>query len=113
MELRDLQKLTVVKLREEALKHGSIAGVHGMGKTEIIAALAPLYGIDLEAETRAARDRIAQDKTVLKQRIRAFKAERDAALAEHNAAQLAVTRHGIKRNKQALRRLVRRVQAEA
>ena len=113
MELRDLQKLTVVKLREEALKHSSIAGVYGMGKQELIAAMAPIYGIDLEAETRAARERVAQDKTSLKQRIRAFKADRDTALAGHDAAQLKIARHGIKRNKQALRRLVRRAQVEA
>jgi pyruvate dehydrogenase complex dehydrogenase (E1) component len=113
MELRDLQKLTVVKLREEALRQGNIIGVHGMGKGELIATLAPLYGIDLEAETTAARERIAQNKTTLKQRIRAFKVDRNTALAEHNAAQLEVARRGIKRQKQALRRLTRRVQAKA
>lgn len=113
MELRDMQKLTVVKLREEALKHGHIMGVHGMGKSEIIAALAPIYGIDLEAETRTVRERIAQDKTTLKQRIRTFKVGRDAALAEHNAEQLEAARRGIKRQKQALRRLVRRAQSTA
>jgi hypothetical protein len=113
MELRDLQKLTVVKLREEALKQGNIMGVHGMGKDELIATLAPIYGIDLEAETKATRERIVQDKTTLKQRIRAFKVERNTALAEHNMAQLEVARRGIKRQKQALRRLIRRVQAGA
>lgn len=113
MELRDMQKLTVVKLREEALRHGNIMGVHGMGKSELIAALAPIYGIDLEAATRSARERIAQDKTSLKQRIRTFKVERDTALAAHSAEQLEAARLGIKRQKQALRRLVRRAQSPA
>ena len=53
MELRDLQKMTVVKLREEGLKHSSIAGVYTMNKAQLIEALAAIYDIDIEAATRA------------------------------------------------------------
>ena len=84
-----------------------------MSKSELIAALAPIYGIDLEAESRASRERIAENKTTLKQRIRAFKGARNTALTEHNPEQLEAARRGIKRQKQALRRLVRRARIAA
>src|SRR5712671_2466312 len=56
MELRDLQRMTVVKLREEGLKHSSIAGVYVMDKAQLMKALADVYGIDVEAATKAARE---------------------------------------------------------
>jgi hypothetical protein len=107
MELRDLQRLTVVKLREEALKHEGIAGVHGMQKDELIAALAPIYGIDLEAAAKASRERFAVNKSTLKQEIRSLKAQRDTALTEHDAAHLKQARQDIKKRKRTLRRLAR------
>ncbi|MDZ7378373.1 MAG: hypothetical protein ONB06_03395 [candidate division KSB1 bacterium] len=105
MELRDLQKMTVVKLREEALKHGGITGVYGMDKAQLLAALAAAYGIDMEAATRAAREQFAADKTALKREIRALKAQRDAALTTHDAAQVRAIRLHIKKRKRMLRRL--------
>jgi glucan phosphorylase len=107
MELRDLQKMTVVKLREEALKMGGFTGVHGMNKQQLIAALAPRLGIDLEAASRAAREKFAGDKTAMKQEIRKLKAQRNAALEEHNMAAVIQARRGIKKYKRALRRMAR------
>ena len=104
-ELRDLQKMTVVKLREEGLKHSSIAGVYAMNKAQLIEALAAVYGIDIEAATRAAREQFATDKSTLKQEIRAFKGQRDAALSAHDATQVKQLRLQIKRRKRTLRRL--------
>jgi hypothetical protein len=105
MELRDLQKMTVVKLREEGLKHGSIAGVYSMNKAQLIEALAAVYGIDIEAATRAAREQFAADKSALKREIRAFKGQRDAALSAHDATQVKQLRQQIKKRKRLLRRL--------
>jgi predicted ATPase len=105
MELRDLQKMTVVKLREEGLKHSSIAGVYSMNKAQLIEALAAVYGIDIEAATRAAREQFAADKSGLKQEIRAFKGQRDAALSAHDATQVKQLRLHIKKRKRMLRRL--------
>lgn len=113
MELRDLRRLTVVKLREEAFKHPSIAGVNGMAKNELIEALAPIFGIDLAAEERAARERFAGDKTTLKQAIRGLKAERHATLSEGDAARRKQVRLGIKQRKRALRRMTRMARAAA
>jgi hypothetical protein len=107
MELRDLQKMTVLKLRDEAMQRTQLVGVNAMSKNELIKELAPIFGIDLEAATRAARERLVSDKTTLKQAIRAAKAERDAALSAHDAAATRQARLGIKKHKRALRHLVR------
>jgi hypothetical protein len=107
MDLLDLQRLTVVKLREEALKHPSITGVNGMNKEQLIAALAPIHGIDLEAETRALRERLAASKVVLKQEITSFKKERDAVLEDHDYEGTAQVRKEIKKRKRRLRHMVR------
>ena len=105
MELRDLQRMTVVKLREEALKHGSITGVYAMDKGQLLRALAEVFGIDMEAAARAAREQFAADKTTLKREIRALKGQRDTALASHDAEQVQGIRQGIKKRKRMLRRL--------
>jgi hypothetical protein len=105
MELRDLQRMTVTKLREEALKHQGIVGVHAMHKEELIAALAPLFDIDLDAAVRAAPERFAGNKTSLKQEIRALKVQRDAAIAAHDGATLKQLRERIKTRKRRLRRM--------
>lgn len=105
MELRDLQKMTVVKLREEALKHGNIAGVYAMDKGQLLEALAAVHGIDIEAASRAAREQFAAGKSTLKREIRAFKGQRDEALVAHNAAQAKQVRLAIKKRKRLLRRL--------
>jgi hypothetical protein len=105
MELRDLQRMTMVKLREEGLKHSSITGVYAMDKAQLIKALAGVYGIDVEAATRAAREQFAADKTALKQAIRAMKGQRDAALEAHDAIQVKQLRLNIKKRKRMLRRL--------
>lgn len=105
MELRDLQKMTVVKLREEALKHSNIAGVYAMDKGQLLAALAEIYGIDIEAVSREAREQFAADKSALKREIRAFKGQRDEALLAHNTGQVQQARLAIKKRKRQLRRL--------
>ena len=105
MELRDLQKMTVVKLREEGLKHGSITGVYAMDKVQLIKALAEVFGIDLEAAARSVREQFAADKTTLRREIRALKGQRDTALATHDAVQVQQTRLNMKKRKRILRRL--------
>lgn len=107
MELQELQRLTVVKLREEALKHEGITGVNGMNKDRLIEALAPVFGIDLEAETRAIRERLAANKGVLKKEIVSLKNQRDDALAEHDAEVVSQVRKDIKKRKRSLRRMVK------
>lgn len=111
MELRDLQRMTVIKLREEALQHAGLEGVHAMTKKQLLVALAPRFGIDLDAAKKTSRAKVATDKTSLKQEIRGLKKQRDTALAEHDAATVKETRQGIKTRKRVLRRLAEQVQA--
>jgi hypothetical protein len=113
MELRDLQKMTVVKLREEALKHEGLTGVHVMSKEELLLALAPRFGIDLEAARKAARTKFAEDKTSLKQQIRALKGQRDAAIVEHDSTSVHQARRQIKKRKRILRRLAEQASSAA
>lgn len=106
MELRELQKMTVLKLREEALKHSGLMGVTAMNKEQLVAALAEVFGIDIEAATKAAHEQLATDKSGLKKAIRTLKAQRTEALTAHDTAHLKKVRLGIKQRKRALRRLV-------
>ena len=113
MELRDLQKMTVVKLREEALQMGGFVGVHGMDKQQLIAAMAPRLGIDLEAATKAAREKFSGNKMAMKQEIRQLKVQRDAALEDHDMTAVAQARKSIKKYKRALRRMAKQTRAAA
>ena len=110
MTLQELQKMTVVKLRQEAMQHGGIHGVSGMSKAQLIEALADLLGIDADAPERTASAKISGDKTVLKKEIRFLKTARDEALAAGDASSLNRARVDIKRRKRALRRLAEEAQ---
>ncbi len=107
MELSEMQRLTVVKLREEALKHEGITGVNGMNKEQLIEVLAPIFGIDLEAEARAVRERLAASKGVLKKEIAKLKSERDGALEDHDPEGVAQVRKEIKKRKRRLRHMLK------
>src|SRR2546427_10220405 len=99
MELRDLQRMTVVKLREEGLKPASITSVYAMNKGQLIEALAEVFGIDLEAAARVAREQFAAAKTTWKRESRALTVQRDTALATHDAIKAQQTRLGIKKRR--------------
>jgi hypothetical protein len=45
MDWKDLEKLTVLKLREEALKYPQIEGVHGKNKEQLMDEIARVLGI--------------------------------------------------------------------
>jgi hypothetical protein len=105
MTLQELQKMTVVKLRQEAMQHGGITGVSGMSKAQLVEALAELLGIDTKSPAQAASTKISGDKAVLKREIRSLKAARDEALAVGDANSVGRARMDIKRRKRALRRM--------
>lgn len=46
MDWKDLEKMTVLKLREEALKYPQIAGVHGKNKEQLMDEIATALGIE-------------------------------------------------------------------
>jgi hypothetical protein len=104
MEWKDLEKMTVTKLREEALKHpDQIKGVHGKGKAQIMEELAHLLGIPKPHV--AFTDKVVQTKESLKHRIHDLKTRRDRGLAEHNHKELKLVRREIHKLKRQIRKI--------
>ncbi|MFQ6673074.1 MAG: Rho termination factor N-terminal domain-containing protein [Candidatus Tectimicrobiota bacterium] len=97
---RQLQQMTVKKLRDLALELGEVAGVHGMKKDELVEAIFALRGLE-EAEAVAVLD---VDKSAIKQEIRDLKERRASALEAGDATELKRVRQRIKRLKRALRK---------
>ncbi|MBL7075647.1 transcription termination factor Rho [candidate division KSB1 bacterium] len=103
MKLEDLQKLTVTKLREEALNYPEIAGVHAMKKAELIQTLAEAKGISPE---KKKDEKIVDDKGVVKKEIRRLKAQKEQAIAKKDRMETKKLRKEIKKLKRRVRRLV-------
>jgi hypothetical protein len=76
MELKTLERLTVVKLRDEALKIPDLSGVRGMSKEELIRSIAAAHGIDVSQRRRGGgvkveiKKQIAGLKTQIAEAIR-------------------------------------------
>ena len=97
MEWHDLEKMTVVKLREDAHEKG-MKGVHGMNKDELVSGLAELLGIEKPHEELA--EEVVHDKSDLKKRVQELKLERAKYLEAHDHKGLKDVRrqiHGLKR----------------
>ena len=104
MDWKEMEKLTVVKLREEALKHSEIKGVHGKSKPQLMDELAPLLGIE-KPHVRFT-DRIVHTKEDLKRKIRALKAERDKLVEAKDRKAL----HGVRREIHSLKHRIRKIE---
>ena len=97
MEWHDLEKMTVVKLREDAHEKG-IEGVHGKNKSQLVVELAGLLGIQKPHEEMS--DDVVHTKGDLKVKIRELKVERDKLIEAHDHKGLKHVRrqiHGLKR----------------
>ena len=68
MEWRDLETMTILKLREEALKFPQIESVHGKNKEQLMDALAQMLAIE-KPHTHFA-EQVVHTKSELKQQIR-------------------------------------------
>jgi hypothetical protein len=101
-ELKRLQKLTVTKLREEALEkfHDQLKGVHGMRKEELIAAMCELMGIVIEEEHKPQK--LDVDKKKLKARMKQLRAEQDEARKNKDKKRVSFLRKRIKKIKRTL-----------
>ncbi|MEW6299549.1 MAG: transcription termination factor Rho [Thermodesulfobacteriota bacterium] len=107
MEAKELLRMNTPKLREEAMKIPGIVGVTAMKKEELIRVLAKAHGIEFEHRTASA------EKTEVKKRIRALKAQRDDALARKAYKELKQIRRGIRTLKRRTRALARAAKAGA
>jgi hypothetical protein len=73
MEEKDLTKMTVTKLREEAKKYTSIEGVSAMKKEDLIKAIADARGEPIEIKKKKKQDVNIAD---LKKTIKALRKEK-------------------------------------
>ena len=96
---KPLEKMTVKELREMAKDISQIVGVHGMKKEELIVEIKKAKGIADEPLKKADAS-IAQ----LKQSIKAFKIERQAALKAKDKKKATIFRRRISRLKKKTRR---------
>ncbi|MBW1821349.1 MAG: Rho termination factor N-terminal domain-containing protein [Deltaproteobacteria bacterium] len=96
---KPLEKMTAKELREVGKKIPEITGVHGMNKAELISAINKARGI--EEDTRKKSDSSVRE---IKKKIRALKAEREAALTNNGKKMANIYRRRIARLKKKTRR---------
>ena len=107
MERADLEKRTVIKLREYALeKHPGIQGVSGMKKEDLVEAIIA-EEVRLGLRPKEVKGAAPAPPKVgdLKAKVRALKVDRDKALAGKDGAGLKTIRTKMKRLKRQIRRL--------
>ena len=107
MEWKDLEKMTAVKLREEALKFPKIESVHAKNKLQLMDELAHVLGI--EKPHIHLTETGVHTKSDLKHRIHELKAERDKLLTLHDHNKL----HEVRREMHALKHAIRKIDAKA
>jgi len=107
MEWKDLEKMTVPKLREEALKYPHIESVHGKHKRQLMDELASVLGI--ERPHAHLSEKIIHTKSDLKHRIQELKTERDKFVATHDHGAL----HSVRRELRSLKHAIRKIEAKA
>ncbi len=108
MKKKDLENMTVTKLREEARKYEEIAGTSGMKKAELIEALWEVLvkrGEAEEEEKEEVAPTLQERKSQLKKEIRELKSQREKALKEKDRVNLKRIRRKIKKARRKLKRL--------
>ena len=107
MEWKDLEKMTVLKLREEALRFPQIEAVHGKNKEQLMDEIARALGI--EKPHAHFTEKIVHTKSDLKHKIHELKAERDKLLQAHDYKKL----HDVRREMHELKHTIRKIEAKA
>ena len=106
MEWKDLDKMTVLKLREEALKFPEIEGVHGKNKEQLMDELAKSLGIEKPHVHFA--EKVVHTKSDLKHKIKELKTERENVLQAHDHKKL----HDVRRQVHKLKHEIRKIEAK-
>jgi len=107
MEWKDLERMTVVKLREESLKYPQIEGVHGKHKEQLMDEIAKALGIEKPHAHHA--ENVFHTKSDLKQKIVELKLERERLLQAHDKKKL----HEVRRELHELKHRIRKIEAKA
>ena len=107
MNWKDLERMTVLKLRDEALKYPHIEGVHGKNKEQLMDEIAK--ALNIEKPHVHFTESIVHSKSDLKQRIRELKIEREKFLQTHDHKKLQEVRDQI----HVLKHSIRKMEAKA
>jgi len=102
MDLKTLERMTVIKLREEAMKLPDVSGVRGMNKDELVRVVAAAHNIDLSARRRGG-----SAKADVKKQIRALRAQIGEAIQAKQKTELKKLRRRVKRLKAQTRRFAK------
>jgi hypothetical protein len=108
LDYKQVSKMTAAQLREQLAQYPDITGVSAMKKDRLVGLLCGKLGIDPHAHAATGID-----KASIKQRIRALKKERDAALQAKDAGKLATVHHALHKQRHLLRRAVKVADAAA
>jgi hypothetical protein len=108
MDAKTLEKMTVVKLREEAMKYDDIAGVHGMHKDELVSVLKEKFGI---VDDKTENELLVERKHALKKKIQQLKVEKDQALDAHDEEKTALIRRRLRRQRRILKKVIAKTAA--
>jgi|SRR6188768_3208433 len=106
MVWNDLEKMTVLKLREEALRFPQIESVHGKNKGQLMEELANALGI--EKPHVHFSEKIIHTKSDLKHRIHELKTERNKMIETHDHKRL----HELRREMHALKHAIRKIETK-
>ncbi len=105
MDYQTLEKMTVIKLREEAKKFPDVKGVGGMKKEELISFLVEKLEIEVpEKKTKVAAK--PKNKAQMKKLIHDLRAEQDTVRAGKDSKnEVAILRRRIHSLKRQLRKM--------
>lgn len=104
MDWKEMDKLTVVKLREEALKHPEIKGVHGKSKAQLMDELATL--LKIERPHLHLKEEVVHTKEDLKKKIHELQGKRGALIQAKDHQGL----HSLRREVHKLKRHIRKIE---
>lgn len=104
MDWKEMDKLTVVKLREEALKHPEIKAVHGKSKAQLMDELAAI--LKIEKPHVHFKEEVVHTKGDLKHKIHELLVKRGALIAAKDHKGL----HGLRREVHKLKRQIRKIE---
>lgn len=102
MTLEELRKMTVVKLREEAMKYPDVKGTSGMKKDQLVALLAEKLGIETEEHEAPA----PATKLSVKKKIKELKQLKREAIEKNDRAMVSLCRQKIRTQKRHLRKIL-------
>jgi hypothetical protein len=96
MDKQTLLKMTVIKLREEALKIEGLVGAHGMNKQHLLDVLFDHFGIPRDVKPR-------KNNAVVKKTMRELRAKREEIRKTADKKQLKILQRRIHAHKRATR----------